>query len=248
MTNFFHQQKKGTATLPLLVLFLAALFVGWVVVAYLGKGQPSEETATSTVSTETEKEQDFSLAPPPKVVTPTGTSTTSEKTKASVVAVKNSETARITLSSDKSAYVVGEDVLVSVKLTTNAETSGSDVLNEYDPLFLELVKANPVAAEQTGKNVAGAYLASTESIYGDFPQARLIDLNGKKVFVFSSLSKPQQSFKGEGVIATLRFKTLKTGSADVKVLATPGQTNDSNVAYKGQDILKEVKNVTVSIR
>lgn len=245
MTQFLNQKEKGNIILPLVVLLCAAILIGWLILAYVGKAPASPEIATSTTpAAEPEKEQELSLSPPPKIETP---SASQAKTKTSALTKDDGLKASIVLSSAKTNYIVGEEALVSVNLSTNANTAGADVFIQYDPVQLELVKANPVAG--SGKNVAALYLAqNTGSIYGDFPQARLIDRDGKKVFAFSSLSKPQESFKGEGVIATLRFKTLSPGAATVKILSTPGQTNDTNVSYQGKDILKETKDITLIIK
>lgn len=253
MKIIFNEREKGNVILPLVILLFIAISLGWVVLTYIGKSStpPEGDIATSTTPissvVETQEEQEISLLPQPAVVTSPEATKIKKATEATIK--KAGLSASITLTSAKNNYAIGEEALVSVNLSTNADTAGADVYLEYNPSQLELLKANP-AQGSAGKNVAVAYLANTGSIYGDFPQARLFDQGAKKIFVFSSLSKAQESFKGSGVIATLRFKTLAAGSATIKILATPGQTNDTNVALmgKGVDILKETKDITLTIR
>jgi hypothetical protein len=247
MKNIFKGREEGNVVLPLLVLLCVAVLVGWLIVAYLGKEPaPPEVLPITTPVPEPEKEQELSLTPPPVVATPP-VATTTAKPKTTTV-VDTGPKASLSLTSTKTSYSVGDEILVSVNVSTNADTAGVDVFLEYDQTLLELVKNN--AQAPSGKNVAAVYLAqNTESVYGDIPQAQLKEIGGKNVLAFSSLAKPQQYFKGSGVVTVLRFKALRAGSVTIKILSTPGQTgNDSNVAYKGADILKETKNITLIIK
>lgn len=248
MKNIFKGREEGSVVLPLLVLLCVAVLVGWLLVTYIGKSPASPEvTPSPSPVAQPEKEQELTLAPPP-VVTPPPAPATTTKPK-TTVPTDTGPKASLTLTSAKNSYLVGDEILVSVNVSTNADTAGVDIVLEFDQTLLELVKSNPAQAP-SGKNVASVYLAqNTESVYGDIPQAQLKEIGGKKVLAFSSLAKPQQYFKGSGVITVLRFKALQTGSATIKILSTPGQTgNDSNVAYQGKDILKETKNITLTIR
>ena len=111
---------------------------------------------------------------------------------------------------------------------------------------LELEKSDPAKTAQ-GENLAAAYLANTASVFGEFPFARLDDRNGKKIFAFSAISSPESTVSQKGPIATLRFKTLKAGTAAITILAKKGATNDTNVAYQGKDVLGGVTNLSFSI-
>lgn len=64
---------------------------------------------------------------------------------------------------------------------------------------------------------------------------------------FSQVTAGGTSFTGTGVLATINFKALTSGSSNITIDFTLGATNDSNLAAVGVDRLGSVTNATVGV-
>jgi len=123
--------------------------------------------------------------------------------------------------------VLEETFNVDVILNTGgSETDGADVIIRYDGNKLTLVTA------ALGELYTNKLTADTS-------------VEGK--ITFRATSSENQSYNGTGTYATMSFKAKAEGTANLYFDFTSGSTTDSNVAYKGSDILGSVSNASYTI-
>ena len=170
-----------------------------------------------------------------------------EEDTSSMQAVSTNDTvASLRLVADKPAYTTGDEALVTVFLSTNRRTSGVDVVIRFDPDYLELVQGTGTA--RGFSTPAGVYFADVRPpVYENFPYAKLEQSGEMMTFSFSAITKPLETFKGGGPVATLRFKVLKSGVTAIDIISNKRQTQNSNVAFEGKDILTAVEGVSITI-
>ncbi len=142
--------------------------------------------------------------------------------------------AKIILESAKQSAAVGEVVPVTVKIdTAKKSTDGVDLILHFDPKVLELKESD----------------ITPGTIYPDFP-LRNVDQSAGIIRVSAIASLSGQGFSGEGVLVTLQFSAKASGKSAISVEFSEGQTADSNIVESGvgMDLLKEVKNLEVTIK
>ena len=110
--------------------------------------------------------------------------------------------------------------------TGGSDTDGADVIVRYDGNKLSLVSAS------LGSLYANKLTADTST-------------SGK--ITFRATSTEITAFNGTGTFASMTFKAIASGTANVYFDFTAGSTTDSNVAYKGADILGSVANASYTI-
>jgi len=141
--------------------------------------------------------------------------------------------ATLSLSPSSGSYTVGDTFEVQIVLDTQGtETDGVDIhyLN-YDPSLLEVQDAN---TEQTGIQI------SPGTLYSNTPINSVDTVNGR--IDFSQTTAGGSTYNGSGVLATVTFKVLSGGTANVTFDFTLGETTDTNVASSGEDVLTSVTN------
>jgi len=141
--------------------------------------------------------------------------------------------ATLSLSPSSGSYTVGDTFEVQIVLDTQGtETDGVDIhyLN-YDPSLLEVQDAN---TEQTGIQI------SPGTLYSNTPVNSVDTVNGR--IDFSQTTAGGSTYNGSGVLATITFKVLSGGTANVTFDFTLGETTDTNVASSGEDVLTSVTN------
>ncbi len=158
----------------------------------------------------------------------------------------NDTVASLRLVADKPAYAVGDEVFVTALLSTNRRTSGVDIVIQFDPDYLELIHGTATALGLSSP--AAVYFAEARPpIYENFPYAKLERQGEMMTFSFSAITKPLETFKGGGPVATLRFKALKPGVTVIDIISDEKRPQDSNVAFEGRDILTEVEGVSITV-
>lgn len=152
--------------------------------------------------------------------------------------------ATLSLQADRTEVRTGEVFDVAVLLASSAVVTGADVVVQYDPTRIALEPRDPNAATP-----AERYLGTALSVLDIFPYAETITgSESSSSFAFSALVKPLRNFKGQGEVASLRFRALRSGEAAVSILFEPHAGSDSNVASQGKDVLTGVRNLTVTIQ
>lgn len=142
---------------------------------------------------------------------------------------------RIVLIADKKDYKAGENIVVSVRLSTGGQpTDGTDLVLRFDPKVLETSNA----AVTQGRIYSEYPMKSVDSIEG------LIRISG-----ISSIRK-KSGFNGVGIFATINFKAVGSGKTTLRIDFTPDLTSDSNVlgTKNAKDILEEVFNLDLEIK
>ncbi|MBI2450947.1 MAG: hypothetical protein HYV52_01245 [Parcubacteria group bacterium] len=143
-------------------------------------------------------------------------------------------------------YKIGDLVEVGILLENGQKkTTGVDIVLTYDPQIVELQGKNS-QIKQNGKTEPKNFLDVEFSSFDFFPYFNLNTKNGK--IYFSALARPLREVVGKGVIATLTFKVIKTGETSINLVFEKGLSSDSNVAYAGRDILKQVRNLNLVIK
>jgi len=142
---------------------------------------------------------------------------------------KTSALAAASLSFDPASKTVAinETFDVNVVLNTGgAETNGVDAIIRYDGNKLEFVSAT----------MGSLY----ESILTPNPTP---STPGNLVLGAATT----QTYNGTGIFATINFKAIAEGTANVYFDFTAGSTTDSNVAYQGEDLLGSISNASYTI-
>ena len=140
--------------------------------------------------------------------------------------------ALLSFSPTQKVIKVGEEFDVGLLLDTKGvETSGTDVIINYDPAVVEVLDVRPGI------------------LYQKYPLNEIDALGGK--IGFSAVAEPPKTFSGKGALAYLKLKALKAGTATLQIEFTKGATTDSNVVQAqsgGKDILDKIINAYYSVR
>jgi len=137
--------------------------------------------------------------------------------------------ATLSLSPFRSSVTVNEIFSVDILLdTVDAETDGIDIkyLN-FDPTLLEVQQVVP-----------GTLYPSTQSNSYD---------NEVGTINFAQVTSGGSTYNGSGTLATVTFKALSTGKAEVSFDFEEGNTRDTNVASAGIDVLTDADGGTYRI-
>jgi len=145
--------------------------------------------------------------------------------------------ATLSLSPSGGNYNVGEIISVNILLDTQGvPVQGADIryLN-YNPALLEAQDENTGIA---GVQIAPGTLMPT--------MANSVDTANGKI-LFAQAISGSGTFTGAGMLATVRFKILASGTANLNFNFTPGDTSDTNVAYDAVDLLTSVGNAAYAL-
>ena len=143
--------------------------------------------------------------------------------------------ATLSLAPASGGYNVGDIISVNIMLDTQSDFArGADIryLN-YNPLLLEAQDENVGAA---GTQIAPGTLMPNV-------MANSVDTAAGRV-LFSQAFSGNDTFIGMGVLATVRFKVLASGTANLNFDFELGNTADTNVAGDGADLLTSIGNAS----
>ncbi len=139
------------------------------------------------------------------------------------------QNATLSLSTERELYRVGDEIPVTVLLDTDGhETAGTDLSVSFSQETLKLT------------SIAPGELYSTYPVY-DFN-------NNDGVSLVSGVVQPGETYKGNGVFATLYFEARRPGEGTVVIEHEVNNRNDSNIASTdGKDILGTAHSVEINI-
>jgi hypothetical protein len=146
--------------------------------------------------------------------------------------------ASLSVSPQSQTVKKGETINVVVKLDTQGSPiDGVDLrfLN-FNASLLQVVDADP---SKDGVQITPDTLMPTTL-------SNKVDNVGGRI-AFSQVVTGGTSFKGAGTLATIQFKAINSGTANITFSHTPGETRDSNVATAGKDVLTSVINGSITI-
>ncbi len=149
---------------------------------------------------------------------------------------------KISLNTDQMNIKVGETATVSVVIDTNNKPiDGVDLSLVFDPKLLEVMVVN---GQNSGANLQKLPFVPGR-LFSDVPFNTFNVKNGTASM--SAISTQNTKFTGSGTLAVITFKALAPGSASVKVVASPGNTTDSNMVAEGKEILSETQDANITI-
>lgn len=140
---------------------------------------------------------------------------------------KNALAATFSLNPSSKTVSVNETFTVSVLLDTEGQpTDGADAIILYDSGKLSVTSAS-----------LGSLYAN--KVIEDYATAGKVTLR--------ATSTASTSFTGSGTFATIVFKAIADGNANVDFQFTAGSTTDSNVSKEGSDLLTSVSSGSYTI-
>lgn len=148
------------------------------------------------------------------------------------------QAATLTLTPVTGSYSINDTITVSVNLdTAGAAVEGVDILYlNYNTSLLEVQDSDAgIAGVQIG---SGSVLSQVITNTVDTSTGRI---------TFSKVSGGGTTYTGSGVLATINFKALATGTANLSFNFTLGSTTDTNVASAGTDVLTAVTGASYGI-
>ena len=142
--------------------------------------------------------------------------------------------AQILLSAAKTSFNIGEQVPVTIQVSTGGyATIGTDLVFHFNPFILEALPNSFVHGK----------------IYSDYP---LVDIDNKKgvVRISGIASNPKQAFNGKGELGVVNFKAKGKGINTFKIDFIKGQTGDSNImlSSSSKDVLEGVNNLKITVQ
>jgi len=146
--------------------------------------------------------------------------------------------ATLSLTPNTASAVVSGVFSVEILLDAQGATiDGADIVYlHYDPSLLEIQDDD---ASASGIQIAaGTLMPNTVTNSVDAATGRI---------AFSQVTNTDESFTGSGTLATVRFKILASGTANLNFNFTPGDTSDTNVAYDAVDLLTSVGNASYAL-
>ncbi|MBI2601144.1 hypothetical protein HYW42_04265 [Candidatus Daviesbacteria bacterium] len=142
---------------------------------------------------------------------------------------------KIALVSSAKEYKLGDEVTVSVKVSTSGNpTYGVDLVVIYDPKVLEATSSS---------------FFEKGTIYSEYPLASLDTQNGV-IKVSGIASGNQKGFNGSGTLASLKFKAKSAGNTTLKVDYKKDATNESNIieSTEAKDILDKTYDLKLTVK
>lgn len=149
--------------------------------------------------------------------------------------------ATLSFEPESQEFVVGDTFSVDIILdTAGNDVDGVDIYSlYYDPTLLEVVDNLP---RQSGTQIkAGSLISQNGGSSGNSVNKT------EGTILFSQPASGGQYFNGKGVLATIQFKALKPGDANLKFDFIPGSTVETNVVGHGIDLLSHVGEANFSI-
>lgn len=142
---------------------------------------------------------------------------------------------KIELQSNKTTVKVADQVTVSINVVSEKATDGIDLVINYDPKLLSVVKTKEGTPVILG------------SLYSDYPQNAVDETKGE--ITISGISTGKEGVRPNGLFGSIVFNAKAPGQTTVSLEFSPGSTVDTNITEKGtgEDVLESVGNVNITI-
>lgn len=139
------------------------------------------------------------------------------------------EPTAIILSSSKLKYKVGEQISISINISSAKRVDGVDLIISFDP---KVLSAQPT--------IFG-------TIFSDYPQNRIDQTLGK--VSISGITTQTGGVIPKGEFGKVFFVAKAVGTTKIAFDFTPGKTADTNVSETGtgKDILEKVNELEIKI-
>lgn len=142
----------------------------------------------------------------------------------------------VSLSTSKTQLKVGEKLTVSINLSSDKKTDGTDLIITFDPKLLSV----ETVAQSKSPVIAG-------NIYSDYPLNSL-DQTGGRITV-SGITDTPSGVLADGLFGSIVIVGKAPGFTKISLEFSPGSTADSNVTESGtgKDVLEKVSDLEVNI-
>lgn len=152
---------------------------------------------------------------------------------------QTTEQATLTLIPSASTVTVNQEFSVDVMLdTAGMEVDGVDITYlRFDPKMLQVIDSNGSAP---GLQISAGPLMSVN--------VSNLANNTQGTVQFSQITSGGQKYVGSGKLATIKFKAVSTGKAEVSIDFEPGKTADTNISSSSKDVLENVNKAVVEIK
>jgi Cohesin domain len=152
-----------------------------------------------------------------------------------------SRAATLNLSPATGNLKVGDTVAIRILLNAQGDpVDGVDIYSlEYDPSYIMVEDSNP---NQSGIQIEPGSLMPMTVM-------NTVDTKTGKI-QFSQITSGGTTYtnNSDAVLATVRFRALRSGTATLKFTFTQGSTRDTNVASRQTDTLTSVKGSILTIQ
>lgn len=140
----------------------------------------------------------------------------------------------LSMQSEKTEFKNSELFKVNLLLNSfSSPVSAVDIVVKYDPAFVAL-QSSPSA-----KPFSPSLL---------FQKTVFNELSSKQgLATMSAVADTGKDFIGSSILTSLNFKAIKPGSTEITIVFTPGETRDTNVVSKTEDILETATGLSVTI-
>lgn len=141
----------------------------------------------------------------------------------------------ISLITPKNEIKVGEKIPITINISSNKNTAGTDLIIKYDPNLLTVVAGPDNAPIAVG------------TIYNDYPVNKVDNKTG--LITVSGITGNINGVIPKGIFGTIVFQGKAAGTARIFFDFTKDATNDTNIieSQTAKDILEEVINLNLII-
>jgi hypothetical protein len=155
------------------------------------------------------------------------------------VKLSQPSTTILALDPQTATVTVGDTLKADVILDTgNENIDGVDIYAlHFDPSLLKVLDDEP---KQSGIQIKPGDILTLNA-------ANIVDQTSGTI-KFGQVAVGGTSYHGKGVLATIHFKAMASGTAYLRFDFRPGNTIDSNAAYKGKDRLAKVVDAIYTIQ
>ena len=150
--------------------------------------------------------------------------------------------ATLSLKSEKNNLKVGEKIEVEalLSLSEGMKLSAVDLDISYNPKLLKVIDSDTQKSETQ---------IETKEAKFNWPR-NSVSLEGERGSIkLTGYTEKETAFPEEVTLASIKFEAISPGTAEIKWTFSEGITEESNVLLRssGNDILKEVANITLNI-
>lgn len=146
--------------------------------------------------------------------------------------------ATLSVSPSSQSVKVGDTFSVVVSL----DTQGTFI----DGVDFRYINYNPAVLQVQDSSASSGGVQIAPGVLMSMTLANNVDTNLGRI-TFSQVASGGNKYKGSGTLATITFKALSAGTANLTFNHTSGNTTDSNVAANGSDVLTAVINGSYTV-
>lgn len=151
--------------------------------------------------------------------------------------IKPASLAKVSLVVPRKTVKVGENISVTINISSSRLSDGADIILSYSPKLLAVVKS--------GKN---ALPVIPGNAYQDYLFNEVDEKSG--VISVSAVNSKGEATLAKGIFGTINFKALAPGTAKIDFMFTGvSDTRDSNIieSKTSKDLLGEVENLELNV-